>query len=80
MYERFGAAEVGDTGVAEFTVFFPDAALDPGQYTDGGPPRITRLRAIGTFQATPWDLDTGLLGPGHRRPHRALHRRAELLP
>jgi len=60
MYERFGAAEVGDTGVAELRVFFPDAALDPAQYTDGGAPRITRLRAIGTFQATPWDVDTGL--------------------
>ena len=60
MYEQFGAAEVGDTGVAEFRVFFPDATLDPTQYSAGGLPRVTRIRAVGTFQATAWDIDTGV--------------------
>ena len=60
MYEQFGAAEVGDTGVAEFKVFFPDATVDPTQYSGGGLPGVTRIRAVGTFQAKPWDIDSGL--------------------
>jgi hypothetical protein len=60
MYEQFGAAEVGNSGVAEFRLFFPDNALDPTQYARGGPPRITRVRAVGSFQALPWDAATGL--------------------
>jgi glycosidase len=60
MYEKFGAAEVGNTGVAEFKVFVPDAGLDPHQYSGGGLPRITRIRAVGSFQANPWDPATGV--------------------
>jgi 1,4-alpha-glucan branching enzyme len=64
MYEQFGAAEVGNSGAAQFKLFFPDAALDPLQYTGGGQPHIARIRAVGTFQEKPWDIATGLeLGP-----------------
>ena len=59
MYETFGAVVV-DPDV-EFRLFFPDAAKDPSQYQNGGLPRITEIRVTGTFQATPWDLQTAPL-------------------
>jgi pullulanase len=61
VYETFGAAEVGNSGAVEFRVFIPDATLDPSQYVAGGTPRIARIRAVGTFQPTPWESSSGLV-------------------
>ena len=46
MYETFGAFVAKGSKTVEFRVFFPDATLDPEQYTvvpgRDGNPRITK--------------------------------------
>jgi pullulanase len=65
MYEQFGFSR-SDHGEQSLTLFVPDNAVDPTQYTRGGPCRIVDVRAIGDFQdiadphATNWDAATGL--------------------
>jgi pullulanase len=49
MYETFGAWVSGSS--VEFRVFFPDSAVDPAQYSNGGLPRIASIKATGTFQS-----------------------------
>lgn len=60
MYEQFGA--VVDQDKVEFKLFFPDNAIDPGQYTRGGLPRIKEIRVRGDFQShiggQDWELST----------------------
>lgn len=73
MYETFGAVVV-DPDV-EFRLFFPDAAKDPSQYQNGGLPRITEIRVTGTFQATPWDLQTAPLMTPTDHPSGVLYSR-----
>jgi hypothetical protein len=40
----------------EFRLFLPDNNVDPKQYERGGTPRIASVKALGDFQASPWDL------------------------
>jgi hypothetical protein len=49
MYERFGATVTGSA--VDFQLFFPDASIDPAQYTRGGTPHIRRIKAVGDFQS-----------------------------
>jgi pullulanase len=62
MYETFGATATGSA--VDFRLFFPDASIDPAQYTRGGTPHIRRIRAVGDFQSalagTDWDIPGGL--------------------
>lgn len=50
MYETFGAGEIDESRRASFRVFIPDAAIDPSQYSRGGPSRIASITAVGDFQ------------------------------
>ena len=58
MYEDFGAV-VKNSSVT-FKLFFPDNAIDPGQYQRGGLPYIKTLRVTGNFQSklggSDWDF------------------------
>ncbi len=48
MYESFGARVDQAAKTVTFQVFFPDNALDPGQYQRGGLPHIAEMKvAIG---------------------------------
>ena len=62
MYEDFGAV-VQEPNVT-FRVFLPDNNRDPNQYSRGGDPHISSIRAIGDFQQqigqTNWDYTSGL--------------------
>lgn len=76
MSERFGAFQVGTDekkGPIEFKIFFPDRALDPGQYAASpkqglavpkyGDPEIDKIQVVGDFQLAAlgqpnWDLAT----------------------
>lgn len=65
MYEQFGFSRkpAGD----QLQLFVPDNAIDPTQYSSGGPCRIVEVRLVGDFQtilnpgATNWDYISGFV-------------------
>lgn len=83
MAEKFGAFQVGSDengGAVEFRIFFPDRAVDPGQYApqpegkhvaNYGDPEIASIQVVGDFQPqlglAAWDTATApfMLRQGH---------------
>ncbi len=78
MYEQFGFLRTV-TDEQSLTLFVPDSAVDPTQYTRGGPCRIVAIRVIGDFQsladplATNWDAATGLMMKKTEHPNGYLY-------
>ncbi len=76
MYESFGAVVEGDS--VEFRLFFPDNAVDPGQYVRGGLPRIREIRVPGDFQSRlggrDWELATAPVMVREPHPNGWLYR------
>lgn len=71
MYESFGAVVDGDS--VEFRLFFPDNAVDPGQYVRGGSPHIREIRVRGDFESRlggeDWELAAAPVMVRHPHPH-----------
>ena len=76
MYEDFGARADND-GRVTFKLFFPDAAVDPGQYEEGDTPRIRSIRALGDFQGrlggTDWTDDHPVMLERQAHPNGILY-------
>ena len=64
MYEEFGFSRWSPNQFG-CKLFIPDNAIDPAQYSRGGPSNIAEVRIVGDFQhlcgGTDWDFDSGLV-------------------